>query len=129
MVTMTMKVAVLAAKIDDGAGNCVCPEGKVEDANGVCQADGDGDDDEGGCTGGKVDDGAGNCVCPEGKLKTLTVFAKMVTGDRLDGSGKEKDLAGNCVCPEGKVEDANGVCQAEILAQVVAQQAQVKRKI
>ncbi len=88
-------------KIDDGAGNCVCPEGFSENDSGVCKKDtdildvintttgavtGGGDDDD--------DDDDDDGACPA-------------------GSGKEKNLAGDCVCPEGKVEDANGVCQAD----------------
>ena len=50
------------------AGDCVCPEGKVEDANGVCQDAGDGD---GACPAGsgKEKNLAGDCVCPDGKVE------------------------------------------------------------
>jgi hypothetical protein len=122
-----------SGKIDDGAGNCVCPEGFSENDSGVCETDTDILDvintitgavtDEtndtdlteivtgGGCTGGKIDDGFGNCVCPEGEVEIDGVCQAAGGGGGCTG-GKVDDGAGNCVCPEGKVEDANGVCQA-----------------
>jgi hypothetical protein len=92
-------------KIDDGFGNCVCPEGEVE-IDGVCQAAGSG----GGCTGGKIDDGFGNCVCPEGEVEIDGVCQAVGGGGGCTG-GKIDDGFGNCVCPEGEVE-IDGVCQA-----------------
>jgi hypothetical protein len=92
-------------KIDDGFGNCVCPEGEVE-IDGVCQAAGSG----GGCTGGKIDDGFGNCVCPEGEVEIDGVCQAAGSGGGCTG-GKIDDGFGNCVCPEGEVE-IDGVCQA-----------------
>jgi hypothetical protein len=92
-------------KIDDGFGNCVCPEGEVE-IDGVCQAAGSG----GGCTGGKIDDGFGNCVCPEGEVEIDGVCQAVGSGGGCTG-GKIDDGFGNCVCPEGEVE-IDGVCQA-----------------
>jgi hypothetical protein len=121
-----------SGKIDDGAGNCVCPEGFSENDSGVCETDTDILDvintitgavtDEtidtdlteivtgGGCTGGKIDDGFGNCVCPEGEVEIDGVCQAAGGGGGCTG-GKIDDGFGNCVCPEGEVE-IDGVCQA-----------------
>jgi O-acetyl-ADP-ribose deacetylase (regulator of RNase III) len=92
-------------------GECVCPTGYTEDANGVCQADGDG-----GCppNSGKEKNILGECVCPTGYTEDANgVCQADGDGGCPPNSGKEKNILGECVCPTGYTEDANGVCQAD----------------
>ena len=64
----TLVMAMVLAQTGSGkeknlVGDCVCPEGKVEDANGVCQGTGTGN-----CTGGRTRDPiTKECVCPSDK--------------------------------------------------------------